>query len=350
MSAIAKLPLTVSNLYSELFQQVSTAEVQKDIGDLKGTFVKKTIKGRVYWYLQHSAGGKIHQTYLGPEKSEMLARLKKGIVSKSDKKKDLENRKKLSSMFVKGGGNTVDLVSAKIIALLVRSGVCKMGGVLVGSHAFLCYANMFGVIWPSATRTNDIDIAQDESISIALVNDKLNIPDILKKAEMGFLPIPQLSHKHPSTSFKIRGQETHVDFLTPLVGAEKYAPIFLPSFQVAAQPLRFLDYLLEEVTQVVLPYDEGLLLTVPDPSRYAFHKLIVSQKRGSAFNTKAQKDIEQAALLLSILIEEQKGELKSAWRALKKKGPGWVKPVYNALIILKRKNEKLHHALYKITQ
>jgi len=345
MKPTLKLPLSVSNLYSELLQQVMSSDLQKNIGDIKGTFVKKTLKGHVYWYLQHSENGKTKQTYLGPENPELKARLKKSIDGKKDKKNDLENRKKITGMFLKGGGNTVDSISARIIALLARSGVYKMGGVLVGSHAFLCYANMLGVTWPSSTKTNDIDIAQDESISIALVNDKLNIPNILEKADMGFLPIPQLSHKHPSTSFKIRGQETHVDFLTPLTGKEKSSPVFLPSLQVAAQPLRFLDYLLEDVSQAVLPYDDGILVTVPNPSRFALHKLLISQKRGATFHVKSQKDVQQAALLLSILIEEQNREVKSAWKILKKKGSGWTNPILKTMPLVKKSSPALHKTL-----
>ncbi|MBL3684602.1 hypothetical protein F2981_18295 (plasmid) [Sinorhizobium meliloti] len=47
----------------------------------------------------------------------------------------------------------------------------------------------------------------------------------------------------------------------------------------AAQPLRFLDYLIYHPIRAVLLHGAGVLVNVPAPQRYAIHKLIVASRR-----------------------------------------------------------------------
>ena len=58
------------------------------------------------------------------------------------------------------------------------------------------------------------------------------------------------------------------------------------------EPLRFLDYLIHQTIDAVVPHGAGVLVSVPPPERYACHKLIVAQRRsGSHKRDKAAKDI-----------------------------------------------------------
>ena len=62
----------------------------------------------------------------------------------------------------------------------------------------------------------------------------------------------------------------------------------------------------------------GIVATrVPTPERYAIHKLVVSQLRGSA-NPKADKDLHQAATLIDALAERFPGAVSDAVAALPK--------------------------------
>jgi hypothetical protein len=65
-------------------------------------------------------------------------------------------------------------------------------------------------------RTQDIDGAAN--IHIAVEKPDMTAPEALDQLRMGFLPVPQLRHVNPSTSFKIRGKQLTVDLLTTCNG------------------------------------------------------------------------------------------------------------------------------------
>jgi hypothetical protein len=99
-----------------------------------------------------------------------------------------------------------------------------------------------------------------------------------------------------NTSFKIRGQELRVEFLKP--------------------PLRFLDYLIETPAQAVVVGGAGVLVNVPDPARFALHKLWISARRNVSEQTKALKDLRQAGALLEVLLADRPADVERAWEAL----------------------------------
>ncbi|MFC7557709.1 GSU2403 family nucleotidyltransferase fold protein [Pseudoroseomonas wenyumeiae] len=65
----------------------------------------------------------------------------------------------------------------------------------------------------------------------------------------------------------------------------------------------------------MLLFGAGILVNVPSPARFVWHKLILSQVRTSD-RQKARKDILQAQTLLPVLAEDRPYELRSAWREL----------------------------------
>ncbi|MEW5768654.1 MAG: GSU2403 family nucleotidyltransferase fold protein [bacterium] len=115
-------------------------------------------------------------------------------------------------------------------------------------------------------------------------------------------------------------------------------------FNVAAQPLRFLDYLIENPEQGVVVNGGGILVNVPTSARFAFHKLIVSQEREVVMPDKMEKDIMQAAQVFSLLADERPGDLLLAWDEIKRRGKGWVKRVSAGLSVM----EKRHRAGYEM--
>ena len=115
-------------------------------------------------------------------------------------------------------------------------------------------------------------------------------------------------------------RELRVDFLTPLAGPESSKPVFLPSLGVSAHPLRLLDYLIEDPAQAVVVTGPGILVNVPHPARFAFHKLWISRRRPVSEQTKAAKDLRQAGEILDVLLEDRPGDLGIAWDALRRHG------------------------------
>jgi len=300
-------------LYSQLLTQCLHGATPNGRGL---SFVKKNIKNTIHWYLQLTIGSNKSQHYLGPdsEKIHTLIDNEKKLWEKT--KPDRDEREKLVSMLISGGALTISNAEARLFEIIERAGAFLVGGVLVGSHAFTVYGNMLGVKWPSKiTQTHDIDIASDNHISLGLINKNIDLKQSLLDAEMGFIEVPALNKKAPSTSFRIQGKQLSVDILTPMIGKPNTKAVMISALNTYAEPLLFLDYLLHDVQTATIVARAGILVNVPSPARYALHKLVASVRRPSAMQTKTLKDIEQARLILEVLSEDRPGDIQIAFDA-----------------------------------
>jgi hypothetical protein len=90
--------------------------------------------------------------------------------------------------------------------------------------------------------------------------------------------------------------------------------------KTAAEPLRFLDFLIYEPVKAALLRGGGVAVTVPSPERFAVHKLILFRRRKSS-EAKADKDLRQAAVLLQILLQKRPEDLKRVWDEAAQRGP-----------------------------
>lgn len=329
-----RLPESVQTLYAELLEQTIQAEAEAALLQApQGTFVSKTIKGGTYWYLQRMEGDRRRQHYLGRESPTLLAWMEQVRETRSRSADDETQRANLCSMLSAGGAATESAPVVKVLSLLADSGVFRMGGVLVGTQAFVAFGNMLGVRFDKQSlRTQDVDVAQDRAIGIALSQEAgaVDVQQALTGSSLGFFPVPALDPRRPSTSFKIRGRELRVDFLTPLFGPDSDKAIFLPALGVSAHPLRLLDYLIESPAQAVVVGGTGVLVNVPDPARFAFHKLWVSTRRSVSEQTKAMKDLRQAGDVLAVLLEDRPADVDCAWEALLAR-PAVVKAISSAV-------------------
>jgi hypothetical protein len=94
----------------------------------------------------------------------------------------------------------------------------------------------------------------------------------------------------------------------------------------AAEPLRYLDYLIHAPVRSVLLHKAGIAVTVPAPERYAVHKLMLSSLRKADDNgrQKSRKDTNQASLLLQALaLERRADDVGFAWIEAWQRGPSW---------------------------
>ena len=165
---------------------------------------------------------------------------------------------------------------------------------------------------------------------------------------MGFLPVPALDPKHPSTSFKVRGKALRVDFLTTVKRMGVTGPVYLPRLRTAALPLKYIDYLIEEPIRAGIVNGGGILVQVPSPARFGLHKLIVSRERSAASHAKVEKDLLQAAQILSVVAEERAGDLGLAWDALQDRGRSWVTQARKGLSALERGHEAEHAVISRV--
>jgi hypothetical protein len=318
MSEIRKLPDNVALQYSELMQQC--IHPAPDGANL--SFKSKMIGGKRYWYLYISLGKRRTEHYLGEESTELLDTIEdeKALWESSEDDRAVRNR--LVAMLLAGGATWIPANEGKVLALLERSGVFLAGGVVVGTLAFRAYANMLGVVWHSELQTRDIDLASDHRFPIVIPKKRkpIQLAEILLKSGMGFLEVPALNKKSPSTKFKIRGEELSVELLTPMRGRETARPVEIAWLGAFAEPVRFINYLLDDIQPAVLLYKHGVLINVPAPGRFAFHKLVVSQRRRSSDNEKIKRDLAQAGQLFSVLVDSRPGDLILAYEAAGKMG------------------------------
>jgi hypothetical protein len=305
------LPDATQTSLSTLLQKL---EDSRFLGLENVGFVSKTQGEKVYWYCQYTdISGTRKQRFVGPddEKTRVLIETSKLAAD------SLADRKRLVAMIAAGGAAMEKGRPAKIIEKLAGAGVFDSGGMLIGSYAFSCYGNMLGVVFDEAMRrTEDMDVAYDRSIEIGFVRDvrlDINIaaPEMVEPKQINPW-VPPYEMIAPD-GFKI-------EFLTSRTGPHDKAPIQVERFGVNAQPLEFLDYLIENPVKAVVLYRAGILVNVPDPARYAIHKLAVSQWRPATNPEKRRKDIQQAEALIEYFLEENPGALILASDAAKQRG------------------------------
>jgi hypothetical protein len=191
-------------------------------------------------------------------------------------------------------------------------------------------------------RTEDIDIAGERTLAVAVPPLTPDVPKVLDSLEMGFFPVPGLSPRQPATSFKVRGRALRVDLLTPQIGGRR-SPVPIPRFHTAAQPLPHLDYLIEEAQPAAIVAGSGILVSVPQPARLALQKLIVARSRAVTEQAKSGKDLDQAAQLIEILAADRPGDLTRAWEALA--GRKSLKAARAGIDALKKRRPESHRAL-----
>lgn len=324
-----RLSESATSLYQELLQQV----LATPFAGTRGTFVEKTVRGRRYWYLQaYGVEGK-KQHYLGPDSAELQGQMQETRARWEAARDELQQRRELVAMLRAGGAATLTGSVLTVLEKLEQAGVFRAGAVLVGTHAFQIYGNMLGFSWQAALqRTLDVDIAASSRIELgAVMPGEIDLKEALQDADEDFFEVPALDRKHPSTSYKVRGRQLIVDVLTPMLGKSREEPVYIPTLKTAAQPIRFLEYLIEDVQPAVLVGRAGVLVNVPDPARFALHKLLIAGRRPVWQQAKARKDLRQAELLIAALLVDRRGDITAAWKDLGPRGKAWAAGVERGL-------------------
>lgn len=321
MSLYQPLSPSAQTSYAQLFDVAQNAELTRSVASLRGSFASKRVKGNTYWYFQHTdVSGRLQQIYIGPDSPRVQA-----LIKKHGEKDASGAVQPLVKAAIALGCEPVVLPHFRVIRRLADYGFFNAGGVLIGTHAFLAYGNMLGVRWGDTSRTLDVDFAHaGKQMAIALPgNLEIDAHAAIESLQLGFLPAANISGRVGGSYLNPRNPEFQLDFLTPLHrgGDEPYEH---PQLKVMLQPLKFMEYLLEDVQQAALFCAEGVVIAnVPHPARYALHKLLVFAERSIARRPKANKDLQQSAALLSFYHESSDWEVGEAWKDLMARRPGW---------------------------
>ena len=333
---ITRLSMETQTLLAELLEHMRTAEFIKSFSDLKGSFTARERGDGVYWYFRTTGGvgSNVKDFYIGPDDDKTRAIMTAYQAGRPDAEARADRIRRLSAMLRGGDLIVTDTDSTRIIRGFAEAGVFRLGGILVGTHAFAALGNSLGVRWPSGLRTTDIDFsAYARRIDLGIPQTPqtmASIPRVIEALEMGFVPSMHLALKHresKSTSYTIPGTDWRIDLVTATLGANLDHPIEIPRLGAYAQPLPFMDYLLERTMDAVIVGNLAVLVRVPEPARFAVHKLLVASNRGPQSALKADKDRLQSALLMSHLESEWPGNLTLAAEAAISRGSNWARRI-----------------------
>lgn len=102
----------------------------------------------------------------------------------------------------------------------------------------------------------------------------------------------------------------------------------------AAQPLRFLDFLIRDPVRAVVLHGAGISVNVPAPARFSVHKLIIASRRlvSDDGTAKSRKDRLQAATLMKTMIAQHQNEaIADAFMEVWDRGPAWREAIEASL-------------------
>lgn len=298
-------------LFSEL-QSAAEHQGEAFLGSPGALAERTNDTGTRFWVHRYSdAAGRRHETYLGkvddPAVTARVAELRERI--------DAANSAIASvRLLARAGFATVDRKAYATMASLHNHGVFRAGALLIGSHAYGALLNALGAR-AVAYATEDVDIARRGQLALSGLPPFI---DMLRQTGLEFFPVPALHRSAPSTSFAERGgSRLRVDLLVPSPN-EDYPVVPVPELGAHAKGLPYLAYLLSASQEIPVLSPHGVVMVrVPAPERFALHKLIVSQLRGTA-SPKPAKDLRQAATLIEVLAARFPHAVKEALGALPK--------------------------------
>lgn len=319
--------LTLQTLYQDLLQ----AHLDRPVDGLVGSPHLRKSGGKSWWYATvRGPGGQHEQRFIGADTPEIRQRVDRWKTASTDGRAFRANASEKASALRAARLPALDMQTGKTLRALAQAGTFRLGGVLVGTHAFRLYDLELGLHLSrgAVAVTGDVDVAAFERLSIATEDHaKPDLPTVL--TALGFRPVESL-HRAKPVRWRLPGSDFVVDFLSPAF-AEAQKPQKLEALGLWAQGLHFLNYLIRDPIPAIGLYREGVLLQIPTPERYAVHKLIVAGRRKGPGRAKATKDRVQARLLIAALLDLRPADIQAAWEEARAAGPAWVTALDDAV-------------------
>ena len=183
----------------------------------------------------------------------------------------------------------------EVLRRLEQEGILKHV-VLIGSWCMLAYESFFNEVrYRPGIRTRDIDFL----IPLPVVFDHdVDLENVL--GNLGFI----ISLKGRDGYIRFVHDSLMLEFVVPERGRGTNKPFPVPALGVNAQPLRFMDFLADNI--INLPIGD-VMVTVPHPANFALLKLIISVRRTKP--VKCENDQRQAVEVLRALFDSGKKEI-----------------------------------------
>lgn len=325
---MANLSSVARSVYADLLRLL------KDdmIANVRGSLVSKARGDKVYWYAAEKIGTNVKFWYIGLDSPEMRHRIEQMKALHQQAAARRAERARLTRLLRAEGLTPVDRSTGGLLLAMAKVGTFRLGGTLVGTHAFRLMEGELGVTLPldGVATTADLDIAQFQRLSVVL-EDAVQ-PSLAETfSALRFDPVQGLDGD--SVWRWRQGGDTGmmVEFLTPSFGAEEGIRT-LPALGVKARALQHLNYLISDPINAVALYRDGILVQIPRPEKFAIHKLIVAdRRRDGAASFKAEKDRQQAALIIATMAEDRPSDVWDAYVDAMARGPRWRERIERTL-------------------
>lgn len=313
----------------------SRLENVRTVAELPGSFSRKVVKGKEYWYYQTpDLTGKQMQIFLGSASDELTKLIELHRSGGGEK----VHLRQLTRQAIAAGCPSIVPSHAKIIERLSDAGFFRAGGILVGTHVYMAYQNYLGIRWQSAAQTVDLDFAHAGcNVSVAIPSDvTMDMGSEIEALKMGFVPVKSLT-----TYVKSDEQDLQIDFVTCRHRGGD-TPTLIKALNATMQPLKFMEFSMEAPIQVTLLAQRGpITVNAPPPEKYALHKMLVYGERPQNMRVKAVKDLDQAASLIAYLGKNDPELLAQTWEGLVNQGPDWKGRALVGLTALKERHPEL---------
>lgn len=271
-----------------------------------GNMSAKKIGKATYYYHQWREGKKVRSVSLG-------AGAPSDLIESINKRKLLENQRNEISDNIAVIARAIDIqriTAEEIIKIFSQSGIIMT---LVGSYYLPVLKESFGFNLPTI-KTQDIDFL----VKMPYKGKAVDIESLLKPMGFSIAFNPDGSTYFTNGVFKI-------EFLTPEKGrgTDKAVPIKL--LNIKAMSLRYLQMLFDQQINIK---KEGYTYIVPSPWVFAYHKILISEKRKS--KDKKEKDILQVNAILREVFKRP-DTAKKALSYMETLPPKWKKDIKNYL-------------------
>lgn len=319
------LTRTLQTLFAELVQQVAAAS-------RGGTIYTREREGISYHYAKIPVGVDRIDTFIGKVGDPAAERQVESLRREMGLAK---GRRKLVSLLRRAGLAAPHKTIGATLDAVAHAGLFSAGAVLVGTGAYMMSGPLVGHLLPEPTlMTGDLDLA---TANLALAAEPPEAFEaILKRGDPTFQSVMQLDPRKPPSRFST-ADGFFVDLITPMRRKADANPVPMKALKAGAAPLQHVDWLISEPVQTVALWGSGVPVSVPQPARFAVHKLILAQKREAGMRLKRQKDLAQADALIEALLVNDPYALEDAVEDARAKGSkGWALPIERSLAELDR--------------
>lgn len=320
-----KLTPTEQTLFAELVQQVETAAPA-------GSVYTRERDGIEYYYAKMPVGVDRIDSFIGrvgdDEAERKAAELKSGMQQAGE-------RRRLISVLRRAGLAAPHRTIGATLDALSHAGLFKNGAVLVGTAAYMMSGPLVGRRLPAPTlMTGDLDLATANLALKAEPPERLET--IIKRGDPTFEPVLHTYPKKPPSRYRT-SDGFLLDLITPTRRRTDTNPMPIEGLDAGAAPLQYMDWLIANAVPTVALWGSGVSINIPQPSRFAVHKLILAQKRDVGSRSKRQKDLAQADALIEAIQSHDPFDLNDALAGAAAQGrQGWREPIRRSLTELGR--------------